>query len=395
MSARAGDEPRDLGRGERRALRARRRRTPPARPLHPRHPHLHLDPDTHRAEVHALLERYHVVEEELPLVICAGARVLRNPGETDLARCLGLDLANPAGQGLRRRDRRRGTGRARDGGLRRVRRPVGDHARLPGVRRSGGSERSDRELPRLPDRHLGAGADGRAYIQAQKFGAEIVIPQEAARSICGRRTRASSSSSRRRDRERPRHRRLRAARATGASSRRTSQSSRAPRCSTGPRPSKRELCGGQDVALVGGGNSAGQAVVYPVRPRREGLGDRARRRASRRRMSRYLIDRIDATAEHRGPACRRRSPRSKDRGQHSPGSAGATARSATRCERPIRHLFLFIGAEPERPPGCPIAALSSTRRASCAPGELAAPTGGRSRPAVAGCSRSATCALAR
>ena len=53
------------------------------------HPYLRLDPEVD-AEAKALIERFHVDSGQLPIVLCPGGQLLRNPGETELARCIGL-----------------------------------------------------------------------------------------------------------------------------------------------------------------------------------------------------------------------------------------------------------------------------------------------------------------
>src|SRR5213592_230718 len=53
------------------------------------HPHHQLDPDTD-PDARTLLERFHVHPEQLPIVLCPGGELLRNPGEMELGRCLGL-----------------------------------------------------------------------------------------------------------------------------------------------------------------------------------------------------------------------------------------------------------------------------------------------------------------
>src|SRR5882672_1655597 len=53
------------------------------------HPHQRLDPETD-PEAKALIERFHVDPGQLPIVLCPGGQLLRNPGETELARCIGL-----------------------------------------------------------------------------------------------------------------------------------------------------------------------------------------------------------------------------------------------------------------------------------------------------------------
>ena len=107
-----------------------------------------------------LVDRFEVDDEELPIVLCPSGKLLRNPTEQQLARCVGLvgpidtdklyDVviigAGPSGLG--------------DLGLCRLGGPVGPDDRLPLVRRSGGRIGADRKLSRLPDRHFRHGADG-------------------------------------------------------------------------------------------------------------------------------------------------------------------------------------------------------------------------------------------
>ena len=53
------------------------------------HPHQRLNPDTD-PEAKALVERFQVDPGQLPIVLCPGGQLLRNPSETELARCIGL-----------------------------------------------------------------------------------------------------------------------------------------------------------------------------------------------------------------------------------------------------------------------------------------------------------------
>src|SRR6266850_3165027 len=53
------------------------------------HPHQRLNPETD-SEAKALIERFHVDPGQLPIVLCPGGQLLRNPSETELARCIGL-----------------------------------------------------------------------------------------------------------------------------------------------------------------------------------------------------------------------------------------------------------------------------------------------------------------
>src|SRR6516162_8922688 len=52
-------------------------------------PRMRLDPETD-PEARALIERFHVDPGQLPIVICPGGQLLRNPSEGELARCIGL-----------------------------------------------------------------------------------------------------------------------------------------------------------------------------------------------------------------------------------------------------------------------------------------------------------------
>jgi thioredoxin reductase (NADPH) len=53
------------------------------------HPHQLLNPETDAA-AKVLIERFHIDPGQLPIVLCPSGQLLRNPGEDELARCLGL-----------------------------------------------------------------------------------------------------------------------------------------------------------------------------------------------------------------------------------------------------------------------------------------------------------------
>jgi thioredoxin reductase (NADPH) len=53
------------------------------------HPHHELDPETDPS-ARTLVESFHVAAEDLPVVLCPGGALLRNPSEAELASCLGL-----------------------------------------------------------------------------------------------------------------------------------------------------------------------------------------------------------------------------------------------------------------------------------------------------------------
>ena len=111
-------------------------------------------------------------------------------------------------------------------------------------------------------------------------------------------------------------------------------------------PVEAKLCEGEEIALVGGGNSAGQAVVF-LAPKVKRLHLIVRGDGLEASMSRYLIERIAALPNvelHTGHGGGRRS-----RATETTGLTGAVFRDrrtgATHgCS--LRHLFLFIGADP-------------------------------------------------
>src|SRR5262249_35024609 len=135
---------------------------------------------------------------------------------------------------------------------------------------------------------------GRAFNQAQKFGAEIAIPMEIAKLSCepdgtlrpqlvnGQQLRTRSVVI-----------------ASGARYRRLEIANLADFEGSGvsywASPIEARLCEGETVALVGAGNSAGQAVVF-LAPKVKHLHMIVRGKGLEATMSRYLIDRIKALA---------------------------------------------------------------------------------------------------
>jgi thioredoxin reductase (NADPH) len=109
-------------------------------------------------------------------------------------------------------------------------------------------------------------------------------------------------------------------------------------------PLERKLCAGQEVVLVGAGNSAGQAVVY-LATQVSKLWVLVRGGSLAASMSRYLVDRITGLANVEVVTNAQISRLAGEGGalkavQWRVGTSGEEVR------RPIGHLFLFIGAEP-------------------------------------------------
>src|SRR5262249_40937266 len=106
-----------------------------------------------------------------------------------------------------------------------------------------------------------------------------------------------------------------------------------------------KLCEGEEVALVGGGNSAGQAVVF-LAPKVKRLHLVVRGSGLEDSMSRYLIDRISSLSN---VELHTNTEVLALEGDETTGLTGAIFRDSVTgathtCS--LRHLFLFIGADP-------------------------------------------------
>jgi thioredoxin reductase (NADPH) len=306
------------------------------------HPHQSLDPDTD-PEAKALVERFHVTPDQLPIVVCPGGELLRNPTETELARCIGLvgpidpdrvyDVvvvgAGPAGLAT-----------AVYAGSEGLSVLTLDCRAFGG--QAGASARIENYLG-FPTGISGMTLMARAYTQAQKFGVEMAIPDEAT-ALEGAGSRAGPYTLRLVNNERVRARSV--VIASGARYRRPDipdlERFEAASVHYWASPREAKLCGGQEVALVGAGNSAGQAVVY-LASRVSKVWLLVRGRDLEVSMSRYLVDRIAGLpnvevvtgAEVSGLE-----------GEDGALSAVRWRSAAGETGRPIRHLFLFIGAAP-------------------------------------------------
>ncbi len=308
------------------------------------HPHQSLDPDTD-PDARALVERFDVDPGELPIVLCPGGQLLRNPGETELARCLGLvsaidpdrlyDVAvvgaGPAGLAT--------AVYAASEGLSVL---VLDCRAFGG--QAGASARIENYLG-FPTGVTGMALMARAYTQAQKFGAEMAIPDEAVGLECNHATGEGPFTLRLFNGERVRARAV--VIASGARYRRLDVENlerfEASSVHYWASPLEGKLCAGQEVALVGAGNSAGQAVVYLAsRAAKVWLLVRGRDLASS--MSRYLVDRIEGLSNVE-IVTQAQVTGLEGEGNMLDGVRWRLA-SGEEVRRPIRHLFLFIGAAP-------------------------------------------------
>ena len=311
------------------------------------HPYQHLDPDlVDCAKV--LIERFSVDEAELPIVLCPGGEILRHPSNQELARCIGMvgkmdpdkvfDVAvvgaGPAGLAT--------AVYAASEGLSVL---VLDTRAFGG--QAGASARIENYLG-FPTGVSGMALMARAYNQAQKFGANLAIPDEVASLDCNGEPGDDLAGY---------HLKLVSGETTQAKTVVIASGARYRRLDVSnldqfegssvhywASPLEAKLCAGQEVALVGAGNSAGQAAVYLA-------GQVAkvwlviRGKSLDASMSRYLIDRIKSLPnievitrseifelEGEGGQLTAVRCRNIDTGEEHG------------CE--ISHLFLFIGAAP-------------------------------------------------
>lgn len=319
------------------------------------HPFRLLDDSDDDAAI--LLARYAPRDADLPLVVLQDGAVLKNPGEAVLAGRIGM---LPAFDAERRYDVAVvGAGPA---GL-----ATAVYAASEGLSvlvldarafggQAGASARIENYLG-FPTGISGQALAGRAFTQAQKFGAEMAIPACVTLLACiggeddpgfrlglkdGQAAFARSVVI-----------------ASGARYRRPEVAD-LDRYPGGihywASPIEARLCARQEVVLVGGGNSAGQAAVY--------LSGQAghvhlliRAAGLEASMSRYLIERIAAQPNVTLHAESEISALLPD----ERGGLGAVRwrhrRTAEQTERAVRHVFLFIGADPNTDwlAGCDVA----------------------------------------
>ena len=308
------------------------------------HPHHVIDASTDN-DARALLEQY---GEAGLVVVCPDGSVLANPGEVELARCLGMvdtdvhdDLydvtvvgAGPAGLAT--------AVYAASEGLRVV---VLDCRSYGG--QAGASARIENYLG-FPTGISGGALAGRAFVQAQKFGAEMLIPAKAVGLNCDHAASDGELHVTLSDGRRLRSRTVVVA--SGARYRRPAVDRLAEFEGRGiwywASALEARMCLESEIVLVGGGNSAGQAAVFLSRHAKH-VHMLVRGPGLAASMSRYLIDRIDATPNIE---LRPHTALSQLHGDAPTGLAGVTwqdVRDSSTMRRDVRHVFLFVGAEPE------------------------------------------------
>ena len=312
------------------------------------YPHFVLDASLD-PEAHALVDRLGVQHADLPLVVCPSGVVLKNPSELEVGIRLGItpDLipgaiydvaivgAGPSGLAA--------AVYAASEGLRTI---VLDEHAIGG--QAGASARIENYLG-FPNGISGQALADRASSRALKFGAEIAISLAVAgldRSddceaggpcldlslVDGRVLKAKAVIV-----------------ASGARYRRPNIANlsdyEGSSVSYWASAVEARLCEGAEIALVGGGNSAGQAVVF-LAPFVSQLHLVIHREDLSNTMSRYLSDRIAALSNVRLHV---RSSITALVGDAATGLKAAVFRdiaTGVLSHRPLRHVFLFVGAEP-------------------------------------------------
>jgi thioredoxin reductase (NADPH) len=306
------------------------------------HPYSYIDLDNDPT-VQEVLDHFHVGFEDVPFLICRGVNVLRSPSNQQIAECLGFNEA--IDQSVMRDLVIIGAG------------PAGLAAAVYGASEgldvlvveamaSGGQAGSSSKIENylgfpmgISGLHLAAAA----YTQAQKFGAQFLIAQGAQHLACERMPYAVEIDGGTRVRART------VIIATGVEYRRLPLAE-LPRFEGtgvyyGASFIEGQLCRGEEVIVVGGGNSAGQAAVFlagseigckvHLLVRGSGLADS---------MSRYLIQRIEKTPEI--TLHTRTEVTTLEGGDHLEHVQWREEQTGAVARRDIRHVFVMTGAAP-------------------------------------------------
>ncbi|WBS04943.1 FAD-dependent oxidoreductase [Pseudoduganella sp. SL102] len=305
------------------------------------HPHTVLEPDGEE-DARALCEHYRPTAGDWPLVVCPDGSVLMNPSFADMGRCLGMLPELPAdkvwdvivvGAGPAGLATAVYAGSEGLSVLALEQRAFGGQAAA--------SARIENYLG-FPTGISGGALAGRAYVQAMKFGVEVVIPMAARHLACDASPLALELADGRRVLGRT------VVLSCGARYRRPSLANIKQFEGRGiyywASRIEANLCAGAEVILVGGGNSAGQAAVFlsahAARVHMLVRGD-----GLKATMSTYLIERIRATPNiELHPHTEIVALEGDDEGLQAVRWRNHRTLGESECK--VCRVFLFIGAEP-------------------------------------------------
>jgi thioredoxin reductase (NADPH) len=304
------------------------------------HPHTYLDME-HDPDVQIILDEFQITLADIPVLICRSDLVLRNPSNAEAAACFGLNAgidegelydlivigAGPSGLAAAVYGASEGLN------------VLVVESTAPGGQ-AGSSSRIENYLG-FPNGISGQDLARRAFVQAEKFGANIAVARSARALKCARppykvelddgglvqgRSIIIAAGAQYRKLDLPN-----LAQFEGAG------------VYYGATSVEADMCSGQTVAVVGGGNAAGQASVFLASVakrvyllvRGPGLAET---------MSRYLISRIEA--------CPEITLKTRTQIQALEGSAYLerihwdNAQTGVKETEAIQHLFLMTGADP-------------------------------------------------
>jgi thioredoxin reductase (NADPH) len=304
------------------------------------HPYTCIDVERDPS-VQELLDQFHVRIDEVPVLISNGKQVLRNPTNHEVADALGL---NPQIDETALRDVVIvGAGVA---GLAAAVYAASEgldvlvlETEAPGGQ-AGSSSKIENYLG-FPTGISGQALAGRAYTQAEKFGAEVLIARGAAKLNCTHTPYAIDLAEGGRVQARS------VIIASGARYRRLPLDNlgqfEGAGVYYGASHIEGQLCAGEEVIVVGGGNSAGQAAVFLSGTARH-VCILIRSSGLAQTMSRYLIRRIEES-----PAITVLAHTQIEALEGEHGLERVRWRNAQSSEvetRPVRHVFMMTGADP-------------------------------------------------
>jgi thioredoxin reductase (NADPH) len=304
------------------------------------HPYAYIDLD-HDTGVQEMLDQFHIADADIPVLICRGELVLRNPTNQQIADCLGFNAAIDPSQ---LRDLvvigagPSGLAAAVYGASEGLDVLILESS-VPGGQ-AGSSSRIENYLG-FPMGISGQELTARAFTQAQKFGAQLMVAKGARKLACARKPYALEID------DGPRVPARTVIIATGAEYRKPAL----PNLSQfegagiyyGATFMEAQLCAGEEVIVVGGGNSAGQAAVFLAQTARR-VHMLVRSGGLAESMSRYLIRRIEDSPvidlRTRTEITALEGTGHLERVTWKDHQAGTTATHG------IRHVFIMAGADP-------------------------------------------------